>query len=149
MLPEVVTYQPGTAARRAAGFGLDLNRLFDDRFGRGVNGWSAWSPAADLYETNDEFVLRMGLPGFDPEAIDITVERGILTVSGQRTRDEREEQYSYHVREHTYDRFTRSFSLPSTVNADDVRADFHHGMLVVTLPKASEAKPRKIAISAK
>lgn len=149
MLPQIRTYQPGSALRRSADFGSDWNRLIDDAFGRVLNGWTTWTPAADLYETGDEFVLEMGLPGFDKDSIEVTVERGILTVSGQRARREEDESYTYHVREHTHDRFTRSFALPASVNTDDVRADFHHGMLVVTLPKLAEAKPRRIAVAAK
>ena len=145
MLPEVRTYQPGSAIRR----GADWTRLFDDMLGRDLNGWTAWTPAADLYETEDSFVLELGLPGYTGDDIQVTVERGILTVTGQRSRREGDERVTYHLREHTYDRFTRSFSLPASVRADEVRAEFEQGMLVVTLPKTAEAKPRKVEVSVK
>lgn len=148
MLPTTV-YRPGSALRRWSGVGSDVNRLFEELWGGGPNGWTTWTPAADLYETGEDFVLEIGLPGFRHEDIEVTVERGILTVSGQRPAREEAESYTYHVREHTYDRFSRSFQLPSSVSADDVTAEFENGMLVVTLPKAAEAKPRRIAVSAK
>lgn len=145
MLPQIRTYQPGSPLRRA--LGSEWARLFDDAFGPGE--WSRWAPAADLYETADEFILEMGLPGFDPADIDVTVEHGILAVSGQRTRNEEDEKRNYHVREHTYERFSRSFSIPASVNVEGVQADFEKGMLLVSLPKAAEAKPRKIEVGNK
>lgn len=146
MLPQIRT-RPSTAFRRGTDFGSDWNRLIESAFGD-VNGWTSWAPAANLYENPDEFVLEMGLPGFDPDSVEVNVERGILTVSGQRARSEEDEGRTYHVRELTHERFTRSFSFPSSVSADDVRADFHGGMLVVTLPKSAEAKPRRVEIGA-
>jgi HSP20 family protein len=143
MLPQIRTYQPGSPIRRA--LGSEWARLFDDA--NSPDAWTVWAPAADLYETTEEFILEMGLPGFDPDDIDVTVEHGILGVTGQRTRNEGDEDRNYHVREHTYERFTRSFSIPASVSVSGVRADFDKGMLVVTLPKAAEAKPRKIEVS--
>jgi HSP20 family protein len=134
--------------RRGADFGSDWNRLIENAFGD-LNGWTAWAPAANLYETGEEFVLEMGLPGFDSDSIDVNVERGILTVSGNRTRSEEDDSRTYHVRELSEERFTRSFSFPASVRADDVRAEFHDGMLVVTLPKSAEAKPRRVRIGTK
>lgn len=144
MLPQIRT-RPSTAFRRGTDFGSDWNRLMESAFGD-VNGWTSWAPAANLYENPDDFVLEMGLPGFDPDSVEVNVERGILTVSGQRARSEEDEGRTYHVRELTHERFSRSFSFPSSVSADDVRADFHGGMLVVTLPKSAEAKPRRVEI---
>lgn len=145
MLPEIRN-RP-TLRRRGTDL-TDWTRIFDSAFGD-LNGWTAWAPAANLYETNEEFVLEMGLPGFDSSNIDVNVERGILTVSGQRARSEEEERQTYHLRELTHERFSRSFSFPSSVDSDDVRADFHNGVLTVTLPKSAEAKPRRIEVSAK
>lgn len=147
MLPEIRT-RPRTTFRRGADFGSDFGRLIESAFGD-VNGWTAWTPAANLFETTDEFVLEIGLPGFDPNAIDVNVERGILTVTGHRTKSEDEESRTYHVRELVEERFSRSFSFPATVRADDVSADYHDGMLVVTLPKSAEAKPRRVEIGTK
>lgn len=106
-------------------------------------------PAADLFETDEEFVLELELPGLGREDIEVTVEKGILTVSGQRsteTEEERGERHTYHVRERSYDRFSRSFSLPHSVTHEQVDAQFENGMLTVRLPKAAEAKPRRIEV---
>ncbi len=147
MLP-TITRTPRSNLRRGDLFGGDVERIFDDFFNRPLSTWSAWTPAADLYETDDEFVLELEMPGFSRNEIDVTVEHGILSVSGQRThQEESEERPTYHVRERSYDRFTRSFSLPRSVDADSVDARFDNGILRVTLPKAAEAKPRRIEIA--
>ena len=149
MLPQIRTYQPGSAIRRRAGLGSDWIRFLDDQFNREMSGWTAWTPTADLFETEEEFVLEMGLPGYRAEDVDVTVERGVLTVSGARTAEEEPVARNYHVREHTYERFTRSFALPSSVIADDVTGDYENGMLTVRLPKVAEAKPLRVQISSK
>jgi len=149
MLPQIRTYRPAGDIHREAGVGSDWIRLFDQAFNRDLNGRTAWTPAADLYETDDGFVLEMGLPGFRTDSVEVTVERGVLTITGARVADEDADSRHYHVREHTYDRFTRSFALPSSVIADDVTADFENGMLTVKLPKVAEAKPQRVKIAAK
>lgn len=150
MLP-TSTRRPATALRRGENWASEMNRLFDEFLGYTprLATWSAWTPAADLFETNDEFVLEMELPGFNIDDIEVTVERGILTVSGRRTAEVESgngERINYHVRERSFDRFSRSFSLPQTVNADHVDAEYRNGILRVTLPKVAEAKPRQIAV---
>lgn len=150
MLP-TRTYRPETTLRRGSDRSSEMGRLFDDLFGYTprLATWSPWMPAADLFETSDEFVLEMELPGFDSEELEVTVEHGILTVSGHRTTEgENGERVNYHVRERSYDRFSRSFSLPRSVNADEVDAGYENGILRVTLPKAAEAKPRHISVKA-
>lgn len=135
--------------RRTNDWTSDVNRMFDEFFNLTprLSTWSAWMPAADLYETSDEFVLEMELPGFDKDDIEVTVERGILTVTGQhRAEAEESERATYHVRERSFDRFSRSFSLPRSVDADSVDATYKNGILHVTLPKVAEAKPRQIAV---
>lgn len=149
MLP-TISLRPGTV-RRGTDLASDMSRLFDDvfSFGPRLSTWSAWLPAADLYETNDEFVLEMEVPGCNKDDIEVTVERGILTVSGHRASHvEESERISYHVRERSYDRFSRSFSLPQSVDAEDVEAEYRNGILVVRLPKLAEAKPRQITVKA-
>lgn len=148
MLP-TINRRPMGGLRRNDWLGGELDRMFDDFFTRPLSTWSTWTPAADLYETDDEFVLDLEMPGFSHDDIEVTVERGILTVSGQRTAEEEQgNRHTYHVRERSYDRFSRSFSLPHSVNADEVQARFENGILNVRLPKAAEAKPRRIAVSA-
>ncbi|MDX1393577.1 MAG: Hsp20/alpha crystallin family protein [Gemmatimonadota bacterium] len=148
MLPQTRTRGSNGGLRRRAAFGSDIDGLFDAVMRSSLNSWAAWAPAADLYETEDAFVLEIGLAGFAHEDIDVTVERGVLTVAGQRSTREEQEEHTYHLREHSYERFARSFSLPGTVRSEDVEADFENGMLVVRLPKTPEAKPRRIAVRA-
>jgi len=149
MLPQIRRYQPARQLRRQAVNGSDLFSLFDEAFSRDLNGWSAWTPTADLYETGDDFVLEMGLPGFVADDVEVTVERGVLTVSGQRASEEEEDARQYHVREQVYDRFARSFALPASVTSEEVTAEFDNGMLTVRLPKVAEAKPRRVKIAAR
>lgn len=149
MLP-TSTRRPATL-RRGDNWASEMNRMFDEFLGYSprLATWSAWTPAADLFETSDEFVLEMELPGFDNEDIEVTVERGILTVTGRRTAEseaDNGERVNYHVRERSFERFSRSFSLPQSVNADDVDAQYKNGILRVTLPKVAEAKPRQITV---
>lgn len=150
MLPQIRTYRPRSATRHGAGVGSDWIRFFDEAFnGEDLNGWTLWSPKADLYETEDDFVLEMGLPGFQPEDVEVTVERGVLSVAGGRVYEEDAKDRQYHVREHTGERFTRSFTLPSSVIADDVTADFENGLLTVRLAKVPTAKPLRVRVTAK
>lgn len=145
---QIRTHQPGSAIRPAAGNGLDWFRVFDQAQSR-VNEWSSWSPSADLYETADEFVLEMGVPGYRPEDVDVTMENGVLSIVGRRSTREEEGRRQYHVREQVHDHFMRSFALPRSVTADDVTAEYENGMLTVRLPKVPEAKPRRVAITAR
>lgn len=150
MLP-TSTRRPSTTLRRGENWASEMNRLFDEFLGYTprLATWSAWTPAADLYETSDDFVLEMELPGFDSENIEVTVERGILTVTGRRTAEAESgdgERMNYHVRERSFDRFSRSFSLPQSVSADNVDAEYRNGILRVNLPKVAEAKPRQVTV---
>lgn len=135
--------EPVTLSRRLF---PDIDYLFDDFFTRPTASSAAWRPATDLNETDDEFVMKMDLPGFQHEDIELTVEKNILTVSGRRTAEEVEEETDFHLRERTAERFSRSFALPRSVEADDVEARFVNGVLTVHLPKVAEAKPRKIEV---
>lgn len=141
------------ASRRpwTGGMTPELGTMLDDFFGRSLSSWSAWTPAADLYENEDAFVLEMELPGFDLDDIELTMERGVLTVAGSRSVQESEETEgrTYHLRERSVDRFTRSYALPRSVNAEDIDASFAEGVLTVTLPKAPEARPRRIEVKAR
>lgn len=127
---------------------FDPNRWFEDVLNRSVRGWTSWSPAADLFETDDEYVLELELPGFSREDIELTLEQGILTVTGERQAEE-DERRAYRVRERAFGRFTRSFTLPRSVDAEDVDAEFRNGVLRVTMAKTPEAKPRRIEVHVK
>src|SRR6476660_8556386 len=113
----------------------------------GFNTATAWMPPVDIYQTGDkELVLKAELPDMAQEDIDITIENFVLTVKGEKkfAADVKEEQY-HHV-ERRYGSFIRSFSLPQTVDASRVSAEYKAGVLVVRLPLREEAKPRQIKV---
>ena len=129
---------------------FDVGREFDRLFGTtlGAPTLTAWSPAVDVRETDNEFIVSAELPGLTQDGVSITIENGVLSLSGEK-KEEREEgkaDSGGHVLERRYGRFQRSFSLPRGVDADKVSAKFSDGILTVTLPKAATAKPRQIKI---
>ena len=105
-------------------------------------------PAVNVEETKDELVLSAEFPGMNEENISIELENNVLTLSGEKSeeRTEGDEERRYHLWERRFGGFQRSFTLPRTVNADEIRADFNQGVLRIRLPKVSDAKARKIEI---
>ncbi|GAK50925.1 heat shock protein Hsp20 [Candidatus Moduliflexus flocculans] len=128
----------------------EMNRFFDEFFGENRRGLAdgVWLPAVDVSESHDEFVVRAELPGMSHEDIEINVQENVLTLKGEKKQEKKEEQENFHRLERSYGAFTRSFTLPANVKADDIKANFKNGVLEVAIPKAEEAKPKKIAISA-
>lgn len=131
-----------------------MNRMFDESYrGAGRSGsedWAlggAWAPAVDIYEQDGNIVLKAELPGVDPKQVDVRLENNTLTLSGERKVDNEVKQESYHRVERAYGSFTRSFTLPSTVDQEKIKADYKDGVLKVTLPKREEAKPKQINIA--
>jgi HSP20 family protein len=132
-----------------------MDRLFEDAWLRpsGATGGSTWagSPgsgyAFDLYETPEDYVVNATVPGLKPEDVELTVQGMVLTISGEiKPEVGASESAQYQVRERQYGRFSRQFHLPLAVNADRIEAHLEHGILTVHLPKAEEAKPRRIQI---
>ena len=146
MLP-TLAYRPTSVARFARL--PEFEQLFDDLLTRPFESWTQWAPTADFYEVHDEFVLEMEVPGFVRDEVEVTVEDSILTISGHHLAEEKEEERNFYVKERRQHRFSRSFTLPNTVNADAVKAELDNGVLFVRLPKLEEAKPRKIAVALK
>jgi len=99
-----------------------------------------------VYETEDAFTLEMNLPGYNLSDIDVNLEQGVLQISGSREEATEEEKGTYHVRERGWGRFTRSFTVPHTIDPTGVQAEFANGVLTVILPKAAEAKTRRIEV---
>jgi len=128
----------------------EMNRFFDDFFGEQRRGLAegAWLPAVDVSETDSELVVRAELPGMSHEDIEINVQDNILTLKGEKKQEKKEEKENFHRLERSYGSFSRSFSLPTGVKPDDIKATFKDGVLQVTMPKAEEAKAKKIAITA-
>jgi HSP20 family protein len=108
---------------------------------------SAFSPAFEVKETSDSFVLKADVPGVDEKDLDVAVHNGVLTVSGSRSAEERKEGESYAIYERQFGSFSRSFALPEMADGDRVEAKLVNGVLSLTIAKKAEAKPRKIAIT--
>ncbi len=128
-----------------------INRIFGEAYLRNndddVLNRGDWRPPVDIYENDrHEIVLRAELPGLKREDLDIRVENNTLTLRGERKRDAEVKQESYHRVERVYGGFTRSFSLPTTINTEQVTATFTDGVLTITLPMREEAKPRQIQV---
>jgi HSP20 family protein len=127
-------------------------RLFEDAFTRMVNEPRAtrpWSPAVDIYETENELVLKADVPEVDPKDIDVRVENQTLTISGERKFEQDNNSKGFHRIERSYGNFVRSFAVPSTFDTEKIAADFKNGVLSVTLPKKDAAKPRQVKVEVK
>lgn len=107
---------------------------------------SAFSPAFEVKETTDSFVLKADLPGVEEKDLDVAIHNGVLTVSGSRQSEERKEGESYAIYERQYGSFSRSFSLPDMADGERIDAQLTNGVLTLTIAKKAEAKPRKISI---
>jgi HSP20 family protein len=127
-----------------------MDRLFDDAFTRpiGPNGGST-TPAIDLYQTDDQVVLKAALPGLKAADVQITVTNAVLTLRGEFKWENGHKDATYHTREQRYGSFERSIALPVDVQTDKAEADFQNGVLTITLPKAESVRPRTINIKTK
>jgi len=128
-----------------------MNRLFEDAlhsWPSASDGTTSWVPAADIYETESELVLQADLPGVDPKQIDVRVENNVLTIRGERAFESKVDRENFHRVERSYGTFMRSFTLATPVDADKIKATCKNGVLQITLPKAEQAKPKKIQIAA-
>ena len=127
-------------------------RLFEDAFTRMVNEPRAnrpWSPAVDIYETENDLVLKADVPEVDPKAIDVRVENQTLTISGERKFEHQNEGQGFHRIERSYGSFVRSFAVPNLFDTDKITAEVKNGVLSVTLPKKEAAKPRQVKVEVK
>ena len=128
-----------------------MDRLFDDAFTRplslGGNNWSI--PAVDMYQTDNEVVVKAALPGIKADEVQINVTGEVLTIKGETKQENETKEKAYHIREQRWGTFERSLVLPTEVVADKAKADFENGVLTITLPKAEEVKPKTISIKTK
>lgn len=132
----------------------EINRLFDNFFHGDVQAddsffSSVWTPAVDIAEQDDQYVVKVELPGVNKDDVKITLESNILTVRGEKKQEKEIKEDSYHRMERSYGSFQRSFTLPATVKSDKIDASFKDGILTVSLPKAEEAKPKQIEVRVK
>ena len=117
-----------------------LSRLFSEPASR------PWSPAVDIYETENALILKADLPDVDPKNVGIQLENGTLTLKGERKFEQQENGKGFHRVERSYGSFVRAFSLPDTVDGENVKADYKSGVLTVTLAKKEVAKPKTINV---
>lgn len=129
-----------------------INRMFGEGFGRFRGGdealdSGAWSPAVDIYETEHDIVLKAELPDIKQSDIDLRIENNTLTLKGERKFEKETNDENYHRVERSYGAFSRSFTLPATVDQEKIKAEYKDGILKVILPKKEEAKPKQIKVS--
>ena len=142
----VTRYEPWEVLNQLHG---QINRIFDSQLANGSASTAAtadWVPPADIEEYTDRFVLKLDVPGVNTSAIDITLENGVLAISGVREQDASDKDCERARRERAYGRFHRRFTLPDTVDSASVRATGRSGVLEVVIPKQPKAQPRRIEV---
>lgn len=127
-----------------------LNRMLSDSgsLARSGESYSGWIPPVDIFEKDENLMLRAELPGIKKEDIELRVENGVLTLQGERRREDEVAEGNVHRSERIYGAFTRSFTLPTTVDASRIVANYRDGVLEVTLPKSEASKPKRVEIHA-
>ena len=127
-----------------------MSRLFDQQYVGGSEDSltaGAFVPPVDIYEDEHSIQLKLEVPGIDRKDLDVKVENNVLTVSGERKFEREEREENFRRVERRYGSFTRSFTLPNTVNAEDVSADYADGVLKIKLGKRAEARPKQIKVN--
>jgi len=127
----------------------EVNRLFERSVPtRGDNSaLTAWTPSVDVYETENELVIKADLPDLNEKDLDIRVENNTLTIRGERKFEQTVKEDNYLRIERNYGSFSRSFGLPNTVNTEAIKAEYKNGVLTVELPKSAESKPKQIKVN--
>ena len=126
-----------------------FDRFFGDDFGDLRQPLGVVAPAVDMYQTDDDVIVKATLPGVKPEAIQISITGDALKLRGEVSEANEVSEATYHLKERRYGSFARSLTLPSTVVSDKARAEFENGVLTLTLPKTEEVKPKTITVKAK
>lgn len=132
----------------------DINRLFEKTFftqsGYSVDNsnleTSQWNPAVDMQETKENFMIKVDLPGIDKKNVTISMEKGVLSIQGERAEEKKEEDTNYYRIERVYGRFHRRFSLPQTANEENISAHMSNGVLEIVIPKKEIVRPKAIEI---
>ena len=126
-----------------------FNRLFNESFRNHgeESALTTWAPAVDIYETPNELVVKADLPDVNEKDIDVRVENNLLTIRGERKFEKSVSEENFLRVERTYGAFSRSFSLPNTLNAEAIGAEYKNGVLTITLPKREETKPRQVKVN--
>jgi len=135
--------------RSLTAFQDQFNRMFESSLKANQDNsvLTTWAPAVDIYETENELVVKADLPDVDEKNIDVRVENNMLTIRGERKFEESVKEDNYLRVERTYGSFSRSFSLPNTVKTEAIKANYKNGVLTVELPKRAESKPKQVKIN--
>lgn len=124
----------------------ELDRIFKGNAVGYINGTSDWVPSVNIKEGKDAYEVSADVPGVDPRDIDVSLEEGVLTVKGERKAENKDEGEGYTRTERVYGNFSRRFTLPDTVDADNISAKTEHGVLTLRIPKKKKALPKKIVV---
>jgi HSP20 family protein len=140
----VVRYEPWSLVNR---FQRDIDRLFSAPQTTAAES-GAWLPPVDIHEEDNQFLVRVDLPGVDPKAVEITSEQGILAIRGRREESRREARDGYRRVERITGEFQRRFSLPESVDVQNIKAKAVNGVLEITIPKLAQVQPQRITVEA-
>lgn len=143
---------PWKASRELASMRREMERLWDRFFSETplANPFlEEWQPKADITETKDAIVVKAELPGMEPKDIDVTISGDILTIKGEKEKEEEKKDEKYHYTERYRGSFERSFRIPAEIQEDKIEASFDKGILTVTLTKTAEAKTKEIKVEVK
>jgi len=141
---------PWSSVGRLSTLRDEIDRLFEAplaELARSSNVLSGWTPALDVYEQKDNYVIKVELPGMSKEDITVSLHDGSLSISGERKSETKYEQAEVHRAERFFGRFQRSVTFPAPVSPDKVKAQYKDGVLTVILAKTEEAKPKQIDVS--
>ncbi len=126
-----------------------VNNLFESSFAgnAGHSALTSWAPEVDIYETENELVLKADLPEIRDEDLDVRIENSMLTIRGERKFENEVKEENYLRIERSYGSFSRTFGLPNTVNTEAIKAEYKNGVLTVSLPKRAESKPKQVKVN--
>jgi len=141
--------QRGSAPAELNRLRREIDRLFEDPFSflaPSTSFFEGWTPAVDIREDNDRYVVKAELPGMKTEDIDVSIDDNTLTISGERKQEEEKKEGDTYRSERYFGRFQRSVTLPARVDANNIEATYKDGVLTVIVPKTEEAKPKQIEV---
>ena len=151
-LRDVTAWHPITdLGAECAGMQCEIDRMFDRFRGDMTDdgSTSSWLPAVDVLEHDDQYIVRVELPGIDKKDVKITVHKDVLTIRGEKRKTQETKKENYHRIERAFGSFQRSFALPSSVQSEKIEASYENGILSVSLPKVEEAKAKEIEVKLK
>lgn len=146
---DLVKWEP---FREMTGLQASINRLFDEFFSApgfwGRRGFQGWMFPVDVKETADSVIVKADIPGINKEDVRITYQGNLLTISGERKSETKDERENYLRMERSYGSFSRTIAIDAPVDSDNIKARYHNGILEITLPKTEKGRPREIVIDA-